>query len=327
MDVESEIRRAIEIARDGLEEVLSKVGESAAHAVTLLRECTGRVIVTGVGKTGIIARKLAATLSSTGTPAFYLHPVEAIHGDLGAIHSNDVVVVISNSGESAEIVELLPHFREIGVKVISLTGVPDSTLGRKCDLMIDVGVRREADPLDLAPTASTTAALAMCDALAVALMAAKGITRESYARNHPGGSLGSVLLTRVRDHMVETERAPIVGSGVSLKEAIHEMTTKRLGATFVTDDDGKLAGVFSDGDLLRLFESDANPLELSITDVMTKTPKYIGADDRAIDAMHLMEDHAITLLAVVDKDHRPISAVHLHDLVKSGLALWSSEKE
>lgn len=327
MDIESEIRKAIATAQDGLAEISKKVDASAAHAVTLLRECTGRVIVTGVGKTGLIGRKIAATFSSTGTPAFYIHPTEAIHGDLGAIHSNDLVMCISNSGESAEVVEILPHFREIGVQIIALTGVSSSTLGKKSDVVLDVGVSREADPLNLAPTASTTAALAMGDALAAALMTAKGITKEDYARNHPGGALGSVLLTRVRDHMVEAERAPIVDRDVSLKDAIQEMATKRLGATFVVDESGVLVGVFTDGDLLRLFEQESDPLGLSISDVMTTNPKSIAGDARAIDAMHLMEDHSITLLAVVDEHGKPVSAVHLHDLVKSGLALWSSEKE
>ena len=327
MDIEADIRNALSIERDGLEEVLQKVGEATAHAVTLLRECTGRVIVTGVGKTGLIGRKIAATLSSTGTPAFYIHPAEAIHGDLGAIHSNDIIIAISNSGESSELVELLPHFADLGVKVIALTGVTTSTLGKRSDVVIDVGVSREADPLNLAPTASTTAALAMGDAIAAALMIAKGFTKDAYARNHPGGALGSVLLTRVRDHMVEPERAPIVGADVSLKTAIHEMAAKRLGATFVVDDDGELVGVFTDGDLLRLFEGSPNALDGPIAEVMTRNPKTAQPDEPAIDAMKRMEDHAITLLAVVDASNKPVSAIHLHDLVKSGLALWASERE
>lgn len=327
MDILDEIRRSLAASRDGIGGLLAKTGQSTVKAVELMLASEGRVVVSGVGKTGLIGRKIAATLSSTGTPALYLHPAEALHGDLGAVQAGDVALIISNSGESSEITSLIPHLRALEVKVVALTGNPDSTLGRRADVVIDVSVEREADPLNLAPTASTTAALAMADALAAALMRARGFTLDDYARNHPGGAIGSVLLTRVRDHMVEPGRAPIVAQTVSLREAIHEMTTKRLGGTFVTGADGKLAGVFTDGDLLRLFEKEANPLEKPIADVMGKKPKWTTPDTKAIDAMGKMEDHAITLLAVVDDDMRPISALHMHDLVKAGLALWTTEKE
>lgn len=327
MDILDEIKRSLTASRDGIGGLLAKAGESGVRAVEMMRASPGRVIVSGVGKTGLIGRKIAATLSSTGTPALYLHPAEALHGDLGVVQAGDVALVLSNSGESSEITALIPHLRALDVKVIALTGSPESTLGRRADVVIDVGVEREADPLNLAPTASTTAALAMADALAAALMKARGFTLDDYARNHPGGAIGSVLLTRVRDHMVEPERVPVVAHTVPLRDAIHEMTTKRLGGTFVTDADGKLAGVFTDGDLLRLFEKEANPLERSIADVMGRNPKWTTPDAKAIDAMGQMEDHAITLLAVVDEDMRPVSALHMHDLVKAGLALWTSEKE
>lgn len=327
MDILDEIRRSLTASRDGIDGLLLKAGDSSVQAVKLMWSAKGRVVVSGVGKTGLIGQKIAATLSSTGTPALYLHPAEALHGDLGAVQSGDVALVLSNSGESTEITALIPHLRALEVKVIAMTGNPDSTLGRRADVVIDVGVAREADPLNLAPTASTTAALAMADALAAALMKARKFTLADYARNHPGGAIGSVLLTRVRDHMVDPKRAPIIPYTASLKDAIHEMTAKRLGGTFVTDADGKLAGVFTDGDLLRLFEKETNPLERSIVDVMGKDPKWTTAETRAIEAMGKMEDHAITLFAVVDEEMRPISALHMHDLVKAGLALWTHEKD
>jgi arabinose-5-phosphate isomerase len=327
MDILEEIKRSLTASRDGIGGLLSKVDVRTVQAVELMLASKGRVVVSGVGKTGIIGRKIAATLSSTGTPALYLHPAEALHGDLGAVQAGDIALIISNSGESAEITALIPHLRALEVNVIALTGNPASTLGRRANVVIDAGVEREADPLNLAPTASTTAALAMADALAAALMKARGFTLDDYARNHPGGAIGSVLLTRVRDHMVEPERVPVVAHTVSLREAIHEMTAKRLGGTFVTDSDGKLAGVFTDGDLLRLFEKELNPLETSIAAVMGKNPKSTTPDTKAIEAMGKMEDHAITLLAVVDDAMRPVSALHMHDLVKAGLALWTTEKE
>ncbi|MBN2309479.1 MAG: KpsF/GutQ family sugar-phosphate isomerase [Candidatus Hydrogenedentes bacterium] len=327
MDIQSVIRRSLAIERDAVAAVLEKVGEECERAVMALHACPGHVIVTGVGKAGLVGRKLAATLSSTGTAAVFLHAGEALHGDLGVVHDGDVVIAVSNSGESKEIVELLPYLRRLEITLIALTGVTSSSLARQSDIVIDVGVSCEADTLGLAPTASTTAAMALGDALAAGVMRVKRFTREQYARNHPGGSLGTLLLARVEDLMVARERTPAVSMDVTMRDAIYEMTSRRLGATFVIDERGKLVGIITDGDLRRLLQRDPNPLGLRVTEVMTRNPKRIRADALAVEAMRMMEDHVITILPVVDDEERPISAIHMHDLVKAGLALWSGGEE
>lgn len=325
MDIQAEIKNALSIERDALGGLIERLGDEVEGAVALLRDCRGRVVVTGVGKTGLVGQKIAATLSSTGTAAVFLHAGEAMHGDLGMVGADDVVIAISNSGESSEIVELLTYLKRLGTKIVALTGAANSTLAIKSDVVIDVGVAVEADPLGIVPTASTTAALAMGDALAVVLMKLRNFSKDQYAQYHPGGALGSMLLTQVKDLMVAEEQTPLVSGSLSMREALYEMTSKRLGAAFVIGDDGVLLGIITDGDLRRLFESESDPLSLTAAHVMKKDPKRLRAETPAIEAMKLMEAHSITVLPVVDENDRPISAIHMHDLVKAGLGQWSSE--
>ena len=334
MDIQSQISEALAAERDAIEGLLAKVGPEAEAAVTLLHACKGRVIVSGIGKPGIVARKIAATLSSTGTPAVFLHPAEAIHGDVGMVKPGDVALLLSNSGESAEIVELLPVLQRMGAKIIALSGAGESTWAQQSDVVVDVGVAREADPLNMAPTASTTAALAMGDALASALMAVRGFTKEDYAKNHPGGSIGNILLATVADLMVPADQTPVVEMDATLHEAICEMTSKRLGVTFVVNADGKLEGIVTDGDLRRIFQQDLSVLEQAVRKVMTRNPESVRAETPAIDALRAMERHAqdgvprpILVMPVVDEAGRPVSAIHMHDLVKAGLTALYTEGE
>lgn len=336
------MRRAIEIERDALSGVMDRLGPEADKAVELIYASKGQLIVTGMGKSGLIGRKVAATLASTGTPAFFLHPAEAIHGDLGIVSSRDVVLAISNSGETEEIVALLPHLKRFGVHIISLTGKPGSTLGQHSDVVIDVGVEREADPLNIAPTASTTVQLAMGDALAAALVERRGFCHDQYAIFHPGGSLGRKLLWLVRDLMHKDDDVPLARDDASLREVVLTMTSKRIGATFIVDADQRLRGILTDGDLRRIMQVDANPMDLPIMNVMARLddfrrerfrqngesmkdykpaePKTVRADMLAAEALRIMEDLKITVLAVVDEEKRPVGALHLHDLIKAGLA-------
>ena len=320
MDILAEIKKAIEIEREALEFIIHKVDDQAVAVVELLYACRGRVIVTGMGKTGLIGRKIAATLASTGTPAFFLHPAEASHGDLGVVTSDDVVLAVSNSGETEEVVRLLPHLKRFQVKIISLTGDRNSTLAQHSDVVIDVAVEREADPLGVAPTASTTAVLAMGDALATALLLKRGFSKEQFAIFHPGGSLGRRLLWHVRDLMHTGDSVPVVREGVTVREAIYEMSVKRLGTTFVVNEDMRLSGIFTDGDLRRLLQRETNPLELPIADVMTRSSKMIREEVLAAEAVRMMEDHAISILPVVDDQFSLFGVIHLHDLVRAGLA-------
>jgi arabinose-5-phosphate isomerase len=326
-DFEPVLRRALEIERDALNELLERPLEAAAEAAALLHGCAGRIVVTGVGKTGLIGRKIAATLASTGAPAHFLHAGEAVHGDLGVVLEEDVVIAISNSGETAEVVNLMPHLKRLKTPIIALTGVTSSTLARNSDVVLNTGVKHEADTLGMAPTASTTAALAMGDALAVALMDVRGLTREQFVRRHPGGSLGNILQANVSNLMADTEAIPIVADTVTVEEAINEMTSHRMGVTFITDAQGRLVGILTDGDLRRVLQAHREPLSVPVKSVMGANPRYIDAETPAIDAMRLMEDHQITLLAVVDDEMRPVSAIHMHELVKAGLAVLSADDE
>jgi arabinose-5-phosphate isomerase len=322
------VREALVYERDALDALLEKLDHNTARAVDVLFACAGRVVVTGMGKAGLIGQKLAATFCSTGTPAMFMHPAEALHGDLGMVSRGDVVLVLSNSGETGELLAVLPHLKSFGLPIVALTGVPGSSLGRQSDVVVDVGVPREADPTGAAPTASTTAMLAMGDALAAALIVRRGFTRAQFAMFHPGGSLGRNLLSRVSDLMITGDRLPLIHPDATVREAIYELASKRLGGTFVVSiENNCLMGIFTDGDLGRLLQREANPLELRIGDVMTKEPKRITEDVLAIEAMRIMEDHAITLLPVVDGAMRPFAAIHLHDLVKAGLKLWPERVE
>jgi len=311
----------LNIEAKGIVSLVDRLDDVFLRAVELLHGCCGKVVVTGMGKSGLIGRKIAATLSSTGTPAFFLHAGDAVHGDLGMVMKGDVVLAVSNSGETEEILKLLPHFKLNGLKVVVMTGKPDSTLGKAGDAVIDVGVNEEACPLGLAPTASTTASLAMGDALAVVLLEKKGFKEEDFAVRHPGGILGRKLLLRVEDLMHRGNEIPLVNEETPMKDALFEITSKRLGVTGVVDLKGTLIGVITDGDLRRGLESKGEEFfRLKAKDLMTRNPKTIASASLAAEAVDVMEQRPITSLFVLANGSRkPIGVIHLHDLVKSGI--------
>ena len=296
-----------------------RIGESFADAVELLLKCSGRVIITGVGKSGIIARKIVATMNSTGTPAFFLHPSDAVHGDLGMVRRDDVVMCISKSGDTSELQDLVPMFKRLGVPIISLVGRMQSKLAQDSDLALDASVEEEACPHDLAPTSSTTAALVLGDALSIALLEQREFSREDFALYHPGGTLGKRLLLRVDELMVTGDAIPRVAGDLPLRDAIVEMTSKRLGCTCVVRKDGTLEGILTDGDLRRLLQRENDIARISAAQAMTPRPKTIQQGSLAVVALQEMESYNITQLVVVDPSHRPVGVVHLHDLVKAGL--------
>ena len=316
----NDIGSALELARKVLRTeaaailgLVDRIDGEFERAVQLLYECRGRVIVTGMGKSGIICRKIAATLSSTGTSAWFLHPAEAIHGDLGAIRDEDVVIALSHSGETEEILRLLESIRRIGARLIALTGDRGSTLARAADVALDCGIAEEACPMNLVPTASTTAALAMGDALAMTLLVRKGFGEEQFASYHPGGKLGRRLM-RVENVMHAGTAAPIVRTATGMPDVFHEMSSKRLGMTCVVDGGGLLVGVFTDGDLRRLMLKNPDVLGLTAGDVMTPNPLTIARELLAVEALKIMETHKITSVVVVDGARRVEGVVHLHDL-------------
>ncbi|WP_110668255.1 KpsF/GutQ family sugar-phosphate isomerase [Salinicola halophilus] len=317
-DFRASARHTLTLEQQAIGELVDKLDAAFDRACETLMACRGRLIVTGMGKSGHIARKMAATFASTGSPAFYVHPGEASHGDLGMITGDDVVVALSNSGETQEITGLLPLFKRLGTPLVSLTGRARSTLARYSDVHIDVGVSREACPHDLAPTSSTTAALAMGDALALALLEARGFSAEDFALSHPGGTLGKRLLLRVRDLMHSDARLPSVPAGSPLREALLEMTHKGMGFTCVVDEHGRLAGVYTDGDLRRTLDQRGDFATLRVDDVMTRGGKTAAPDMLAAEAVRIMEDNRITALAVVENGF-PVGALHMHDLLRSGV--------
>lgn len=296
-----------------------RINEDFVAACNLMFNCTGRVVVTGMGKSGHIAGKIAATLASTGTPAFFVHPGEASHGDLGMITKQDVVLVLSNSGETEEVLTILPIIKRLGVPLIAMTGKPSSTLAAVATTHINVSVDQEACPLGLAPTSSTTAALAMGDALAVSLLEARGFTRDDFAFSHPGGSLGKRLLLMVRDIMHVGDKMPQVPESALVTEALLEMTEKKLGMTTVVDSSNKIVGIFTDGDLRRLLGTKLDITNTGIKDVMTADCTVIPPDILAAEAMQIMEQKRINALAVVDEQHRAIGALNMHDLIRAGI--------
>lgn len=310
-------RRVFEIERDALAAVAERLGEGFSQACQLVLESRGRVVATGMGKSGHVARKIAATLASTGTPAFYVHPGEAGHGDLGMITEADVVLALSYSGESDEVLMLLPVLKRQGNRLIAMTGRPGSSLALAADVHLDVSVPAEACPLALAPTSSTTASLAMGDALAVALLDARGFTADDFARSHPAGSLGRRLLLHITDVMHSGDELPQVGENASLSEALVEMSRKRLGMTAVVDARQRLVGLFTDGDLRRALDSDLDVRSARIVDVMTRTPRTIGADQLAVEAARVMETQQINGLIVVDGEGRAVGALNIHDLLRA----------
>ncbi|ULX57898.1 KpsF/GutQ family sugar-phosphate isomerase [Ectothiorhodosinus mongolicus] len=300
-------------------DLLPRLDESFVRACDFLLHCQGRVVVTGMGKSGHIGSKIAATLASTGTPAFFVHPGEASHGDLGMITPTDVVLALSNSGETDEILTIVPLIRRQAVPLIAMTGNPNSSLGREASVHLDISVKEEACPLGLAPTSSTTATLAMGDALAVALLEARGFTADDFARSHPGGRLGRRLLLHVADIMHKNQRIPRVSEDAPMAQALMEITKKGLGMTTITDPQGQLLGVYTDGDLRRNLDQGMNVHDIRIGDVMTRQCKAARPDMLAVEALKLMEDHAISALPVVDAQGQLLGAIHMHDLLVAGV--------
>ena len=312
-------RRALAIEARAVEALLARLDDRFAAACRVCLECQGRVVVTGMGKSGHVARKIAATLASTGTPAFFLHPAEASHGDLGMITRGDAVLALSNSGETPELLLLLPHLKRLAVPLVVMAGKTDSTLGRAATVALDVSVPEEACPLNLAPTASTTATLAMGDALAVAVLEARGFTKQDFARSHPGGTLGRQLLLHVDQLMRTGDALPHVGPQTRLGEGLLEMSRKGLGMTVIVDDANRILGVFTDGDLRRALDRQIDIHAATMSEVMTSPCKSIGPQDLAAEAVHLMEVHRITALPVADEQGRLIGALNVHDLLRAGV--------
>jgi arabinose-5-phosphate isomerase len=316
-------KKVLGIEAEAVAALIDRIDGRFEQAVKMILSCKGRVVVTGMGKSGLIAKKIAATLASTGTPALFLHPAEGIHGDLGMVMRGDTVIALSNSGETDEVSRMLPSLKRLGIGIIALTGNPESTLAKNSDVIIDVGVKEEACPLGLTPTASTTATLAMGDALAVVLLDQRGFREEDFACFHPGGALGKKLLLRVRDLMHSGTDVPIVSEGTLIKDAIYEISSKKMGITAVVNASGKLVGIISDGDLRRWMEktekSGENLLAKSAQDIMTRNPKVARKDSLAAEAVAIMENNSITSLIISDANGAPEGVIHLHDLLKAGV--------
>ena len=309
----------LDIEARAVDALKARLDDSFVAACELCLATPGRVVVTGMGKSGHVSNKIAATLASTGTPAFFMHPAEASHGDLGMITSQDLLLAISYSGETAEVVTILPMVKRMGAKLVSMTGNPKSTMAQAADVHLDISVEEEACPLKLAPTASTTATLAMGDALAVALLEKRGFTAEDFARSHPSGSLGKRLLLRVSDVMRSGDRVPAVNAGVTLRDALLEMTDKGLGMTAIVDDQNKILGVYTDGDLRRTLDAGSDIRTTTIREVMHANCKTTSADVLAAEALHLLEENKITSLLVADDDGKLVGALNIHDLFREGL--------
>ncbi len=311
-------RRVVRMEREALEECERRLGDDFARAVEILAQSTGRAIVSGVGKSGLIGRKIAATLTSTGTPATFLHPSESLHGDLGIVGKSDVAILISKSGEAGEILSLLEHLKRLGVHTIGIVGEKTSTLGRHTDVTLDGWVREEACVLDLAPTTSTTVALALGDALAVALLEEKGFKSDDFARIHPAGALGRKLLTQVRDVMVTGNLLPVLSVGATMREAVVQLAERR-GIAVICDSAGKVAGVVTSGDLTRLMEREDNVMPIPVTTVMTTTPQIARNDELGGAVVYRMEQRGIVSMPVVDEEDLLVGVIHLHDLMRAGV--------
>ncbi len=310
-------REVLEIEAKAVSDLVGRLDQGFAQAVALILNCRGRVVVGGIGKSGHIARKIASTLASTGTPAFFVHPAEASHGDLGMVTREDVFIALSNSGESDELLAIVPLLKRQGAKLIALSGNPQSSLAREADAHLYAGAEKEACPLNLAPTASTTAALALGDALAVAVMQAKGFTRDEFAASHPGGSLGRKLLTHVRDVMRAGKEAPGIRHTATAMEGMLEVSRGRMGMTAVLDDKGRVVGIFTDGDLRRSLEKGVDLRAARIADIMTRGPRTIGPDKLAAEAVEIMERFKVNQLLVVDPDQKLLGALNMHDLFRA----------
>jgi arabinose-5-phosphate isomerase len=309
----------INIEGDAVLNLINNINQDFVEAVNVIYKSRGRVVFTGMGKSGIIARKIVATMNSTGTAAIYLHPTDALHGDLGMVRQDDIVIIISKSGNTEELTALVPMFKRIGVILIGMLGEADSKLGRECNIILNVSVKEEACPHDLTPTASTTASLVMGDALAIALLELRGFTAEDFAMFHPGGSLGKRLSLKISEIMIKGKDLPIVNEDATIKDIIFEITSKRLGTTCVVGKDGTLSGIITDGDLRRLLEKTLDIKNITAADMMSKKPKTISKEFLASFAIQQMESFKITSLIVVDENNKPEGLIHLHDLVKLGL--------
>lgn len=312
-------KRVLKIESEAVAAMIDRIDGNFVRVVEELIACQGRVVVTGMGKSGLIGKKIAATLASTGKPAFFLHPAEGVHGDLGMVCRGDLVIAISNSGETQEIIRILPVLKRLNIILISLVGNHRSTLARNSDLFIDISVKEEACSMGLIPTASTTAALAMGDALAIALLEKKGFKEEDFASFHPGGSLGKRLLMKVEDVMHKGDKIPVVSEDTLMKDAIYEISSKKLGVTIVKDKDDRISGIITDGDLRRLLAKEVDILHKRAGEVMTRNPKIIDRDSLAAKAVGVMESHKITSLVVADKKGKIEGIVHLHDLLELGV--------
>ena len=312
-------KRVLEIEARAVQDLIARLDERFASAVTFLHDCRGKVVISGMGKSGLIGQKIAATLASTGTPSFFLHPAEGVHGDLGMLAKQDALIAISNSGETQEVLQLLPFVKRLNVPVVALTGVSTSTLAKNSDVTLDISVREEACPLGLAPTASTTATLAMGDALAVALLQKRGFKQDDFAQFHPGGTLGRRLLVKVRDLMQQGDHLPRVRQNASGTDTILEMTSKKLGMTTVVNAKGALYGIVTDGDLRRFIQKGGDFSKVTARDLASRRPKTIGPDELATTAVALMERFSITALVVLDAPHHLAGVIHLHDLLKNGI--------
>ena len=312
-------KEVIRIEAEAVAGLQKSINQDFVNAVETIYASSGRVVLTGMGKSGLIARKIVATLNSTGTAAIYLHPTDALHGDLGMVRSEDVVILISKSGQTEEIANLLPMLKRLKVKLITMCGNKDSKLARESDIFLNIGVKEEACPYDLAPTASTTATLALGDALSVSLLKKRNFTVKDFAFLHPGGSLGKRLSLKIKEVMITGDRIPKVNEDTSIKDVIFEITSKRLGATCVLNGNGKLAGIITDGDLRRLLEKSLDLSGLYAKDVMTTNPKVLKEDFLASFALQQMENFKITSLVITDNQNHPVGIIHLHDLINLGL--------
>jgi len=313
-------KRVIDIEIEQLQRLKNCIDQNFERAVQILLSCKGKVVVTGIGKSGSIGKKIAATLASTGTPAFFLHPAEALHGDLGMVSKDDVVIAISNSGNSSEVLAMLPYFKRLGVPIVAITNNPDSELAKRSSVVLKLCVEREACPLNLAPTSSTTNTLVLGDALAVALMELRGFTAKDFGLRHPAGNLGRKLkLVRDLGHF-DPKEVPIVHENAPMKEVVLEISSKGFGATAVVNDEGKLVGIITDGDLRRFVQKGGNFEKDLAKDVMTKNPKTAKPDELAMEALKRMEDHKITVLIVIDEKKKPIGIIHIHDIMRGEVA-------
>ena len=318
-EIKEQGREVLDIEAQAVRNLKRAVGDTFVKIVQAILDCTGRIVMTGMGKSGFVAKKLAATLSSTGTPSFFLHPGEAIHGDLGMVTEDDIVIAISNSGETDEILNILPVVKRIGAQIIAITGCLDATLAENADYVLDSAVEEEACPLDLAPTASTTAALALGDSLAMSVVAQRDFEAEDFALYHPGGSLGKRLLLTVDDVMHVRERNPVVDQDTTLKETLFKMTSTRMGAASVVDSEGELVGIIADGDIRRQLEKSADLLTRPVKELMTEDPVRITSDKLAAEALKIMQDKEINDLPIVDEDNQPIGLINFQDLLKAGV--------